>query len=89
MAIAFSYSYGCEPVNVSMFREIIPEQDINYNDMRPRSDYIHWNAVIWVDRPLTLWIFQTLLSILSLSEALLLVYLGYKRAPGNAPSSFC
>ncbi|GIY86221.1 hypothetical protein CEXT_417691 [Caerostris extrusa] len=34
--------YGCEPVNVSMFREIIPEQDINYNDMRPRSDYIHW-----------------------------------------------
>ncbi|GIX74011.1 potassium channel subfamily T member 1 [Caerostris darwini] len=70
--------YGCEPVNVSMFREIIPEQDINYNDMRPRSDYIHWNAVIWVDRPLTLWIFQTLLSILSLSEALLLVYLGYK-----------
>ncbi|GFQ72813.1 uncharacterized protein TNCT_392751, partial [Trichonephila clavata] len=48
--------YGCDPVNVTMF--MTPEQDISYNDMRPRTDYINWNAVIWVDRPLTLWIFQ-------------------------------
>ncbi|XP_055942486.1 potassium channel subfamily T member 1-like isoform X2 [Argiope bruennichi] len=70
--------YGCDPVNITIFRDITPEQEINYNDMRPRSNYINWNAVIWVDRPLTLWIFQTVLAIVSLSEALLLVYLGYK-----------
>ncbi|KAF8786962.1 Potassium channel subfamily T member 2 like protein [Argiope bruennichi] len=70
--------YGCDPVNITIFRDITPDQEINYNDMRPRSNYINWNAVIWVDRPLTLWIFQTVLAIVSLSEALLLVYLGYK-----------
>ncbi|GFY77920.1 uncharacterized protein TNIN_345181 [Trichonephila inaurata madagascariensis] len=32
--------YGCDPVNVTMF--MTPEQDISYNDMRPRTDYINW-----------------------------------------------
>ncbi|GBN55915.1 hypothetical protein AVEN_209871-1 [Araneus ventricosus] len=50
--------YGCDPVNVTIFRDLTPEQEISYNDMRPRTNYINWNAVVWVDRPLTLWIFQ-------------------------------
>ncbi|CAH1101513.1 unnamed protein product [Psylliodes chrysocephalus] len=39
---------------------------------------INWDAILWVNRPLELYIVQVILAIISLSEALLLAYLGYK-----------
>ncbi|XP_054711041.1 potassium channel subfamily T member 1-like [Uloborus diversus] len=66
--------YGCEAQNVTMF--FTPETP--YENSGPTSYYINWNAVLWVDRPLGLWIVQMVLSIVSLTQALLLVYLGYK-----------
>jgi len=39
---------------------------------------INWDAILWVSRPLELWVFQVILAIVSLTEALLLAYLGYK-----------
>ncbi|KAG8180934.1 hypothetical protein JTE90_013940 [Oedothorax gibbosus] len=66
--------YGCDPRN----NTVVLSPEVNLADFRPRAESINWNAIIWVDRPLTLWIFQMVLSMLSLSEAILLVYLGYK-----------
>jgi potassium channel subfamily T protein 1 len=39
---------------------------------------INWDAILWVNRPLALWVIQVILAIISLTEALLLAYLGYK-----------
>ncbi|KAJ8977452.1 hypothetical protein NQ317_002567, partial [Molorchus minor] len=39
---------------------------------------INWDAILWVNRPLELWVVQVILAIISLTEALLLAYLGYK-----------
>lgn len=39
---------------------------------------INWDAILWVNRPLELWVVQVVLAIISLTEALLLAYLGYK-----------
>lgn len=33
---------------------------------------------MWVSRPLELWIVQVILAVISLTEALLIAYLGYK-----------
>ncbi|GFY59024.1 potassium channel subfamily T member 1, partial [Trichonephila inaurata madagascariensis] len=42
-------------------------------------------AILWVDRPLALWGVQVSLSVISLLEALLIAYLGYK---GNVWQQF-
>lgn len=39
---------------------------------------INWDAILWVNRPLELWVVQVILAMVSLVEALLLAYLGYK-----------
>lgn len=39
---------------------------------------INWDAIMWVNRPLELWVVQTILALISLTEALLIAYLGYK-----------
>ena len=39
---------------------------------------INWDAITWVDRPPELWAVQLFLAIISLTEALLIAYLGYK-----------
>jgi potassium channel subfamily T protein 1 len=39
---------------------------------------INWEAILWVNRSLSLWVIQVILAIISLTEALLLAYLGYK-----------
>lgn len=39
---------------------------------------INWDAIVWVNRPLELWFLQFILAVISLSETLLLAYLGYK-----------
>jgi potassium channel subfamily T protein 1 len=51
---------------------------------------INWEAILWVNRPLALWVIQVILAIISLTEALLLAYLGYKvRLLLFMNSSFC
>lgn len=42
------------------------------------NPYIHWEAILWVDRSFTLWIIQVVLAVISLTETLILLYLGYK-----------
>ncbi|XP_072567923.1 potassium channel subfamily T member 2-like isoform X2 [Paramormyrops kingsleyae] len=37
-----------------------------------------WSLILWVDRPLPLWVLQVLVAFISLSETMLLVYLSYK-----------
>jgi potassium channel subfamily T protein 1 len=39
---------------------------------------INWDAILWVNRSLSLWVIQVILAMISLTEALLLAYLGYK-----------
>jgi potassium channel subfamily T protein 1 len=39
---------------------------------------INWEAILWVNRSLSLWVIQVILAVISLTEALLLAYLGYK-----------
>lgn len=39
---------------------------------------INWDAIVWVDRHVVLWVIQFMLASVSLTEALLLAYLGYK-----------
>ncbi|XP_037082351.1 potassium channel subfamily T member 1-like [Pollicipes pollicipes] len=67
-------SYGCDALNRSKFqtqRNLTKEQFMD-------SPSINWAAIWWVDRRLELWITQTGLALISLSEALLLAYLTYK-----------
>ncbi|XP_037069700.1 potassium channel subfamily T member 1-like [Pollicipes pollicipes] len=66
--------YGCDALNRSKFqtqRNLTKEQFMD-------SPSINWAAIWWVDRRLELWITQTGLALISLSEALLLAYLTYK-----------
>jgi len=39
---------------------------------------INWDAILWVNRPIELWVVQVVLAVISLVESLLLTYLGYK-----------
>lgn len=39
---------------------------------------INWEAILWVNRPTVLWAVQLILALVSLTEAVLLTYLGYK-----------
>ncbi|KAL1518385.1 hypothetical protein ABEB36_002016 [Hypothenemus hampei] len=39
---------------------------------------INWDAILWVNRPLELWVVQVILAVVSLIESVLLAYLGYK-----------
>lgn len=67
-------SYGCTPGNKSEFlaSRHLTEEEFQENPT------INWDAIIWVNRPLELWFIQLILAMVSLTEALLLAYLGYK-----------
>lgn len=39
---------------------------------------INWDAIWWVNRPTALWAVQLVLALISLTETLLIAYLGYK-----------
>ncbi|XP_076316319.1 potassium channel subfamily T member 2-like isoform X2 [Tachypleus tridentatus] len=64
--------YGCPEANITSEGEV--SHDFN---TRPNG-HVNWVAILWVDRPLPLWGIQVALSVICLSEALLLAYLGYK-----------
>ncbi|XP_043467887.1 potassium channel subfamily T member 2 isoform X14 [Leptopilina heterotoma] len=70
----FAACYGCTAGNKSEFlvsRHLTGEE---FQD----NPTINWDAILWVRRPLELWIVQVILAIISLTETLLLAYLGYK-----------
>ncbi|XP_043278096.1 potassium channel subfamily T member 2 isoform X4 [Venturia canescens] len=66
--------YGCQAGNKS---EILASQSLTEEEFRENST-INWDAILWVRRPLELWVVQVILAMVSLTEALLLAYLGYK-----------
>ncbi|XP_039287560.1 potassium channel subfamily T member 2-like isoform X15 [Nilaparvata lugens] len=67
-------SYGCLPSNKSEFlaSHNLTEEAFQENPI------INWDAIMWVQRPVGLWVVQVILASISLTEALLLAYLGYK-----------
>ncbi|XP_045784484.1 potassium channel subfamily T member 1 isoform X6 [Maniola jurtina] len=66
--------YGCKPGNKTEF-----EYSANLTEEEfQEHPIINWDGIIWVNRPLYLWGVQAVLAMISLSEAILLVYLGYK-----------
>jgi hypothetical protein len=68
------FSYGCQPGNKSAYivSSNLTEEEFQENPI------INWEAILWVNRWLSLWVIQVILAIISLTEALLLAYLGYK-----------
>lgn len=67
-------SYGCTPGNKT---EFLVSQNLTEEEFQEHPT-INWDAILWVRRPLELWVVQVILAIVSLTEALLLAYLGYK-----------
>ncbi|XP_011298769.1 potassium channel subfamily T member 1 [Fopius arisanus] len=70
----FASCYGCTPGNKS---DILASQMLTEEEFQDHST-INWDAILWVRRPLELWVVQVILAMVSLAEALLLAYLGYK-----------
>ncbi|GLV33936.1 slowpoke 2 [Carabus blaptoides fortunei] len=70
----YAACYGCQPGNKSDFFESANLTDEKFQE----NPIINWDAIWWVNRPLELWIVQVVLAMISLTEALLLAYLGYK-----------
>ncbi|XP_055918281.1 potassium channel subfamily T member 2 isoform X27 [Eupeodes corollae] len=70
----FATCYGCLPSNKTEFLESahLTEEEFQENPI------INWEAILWVNRPTILWAAQLILALVSLTEAFLLTYLGYK-----------
>ncbi|XP_078048747.1 slowpoke 2 isoform X2 [Augochlora pura] len=70
----YAACYGCTPGNKT---EFLVSQNLTEEEFQDHPT-INWDAILWVRRPLELWVVQVILAIVSLTEALLLAYLGYK-----------
>ncbi|XP_024939227.1 potassium channel subfamily T member 2 isoform X3 [Cephus cinctus] len=70
----FATCYGCIPGNKT---EFLASQNLTEEEFQEHPT-INWDAIVWVRRPLELWVVQVILAMVSLTEALLLAYLGYK-----------
>ncbi|XP_018404844.1 PREDICTED: potassium channel subfamily T member 2 [Cyphomyrmex costatus] len=70
----FAACYGCIPGNKT---EFLASQNLTEEEFQEHPT-INWDAILWVRRPLELWVVQVILAMVSLTEALLLAYLGYK-----------
>ncbi|XP_025993690.1 potassium channel subfamily T member 2 isoform X4 [Solenopsis invicta] len=70
----YAACYGCQPGNKS---EFLASQNLTEEEFQEHPT-INWDAILWVRRPLELWVVQVILAMVSLTEALLLAYLGYK-----------
>ncbi|XP_037044473.1 potassium channel subfamily T member 2 isoform X7 [Bradysia coprophila] len=70
----FATCFGCTVGNKTEFFEsaTLTEEEFQENPI------INWDAILWVNRPVELWAVQLVLALISLTEALLLTYLGYK-----------
>lgn len=68
------YSFGCTPGNKTEFLESATLTEEEFQE-RP---IINWDAILYVSRPTELWAVQLVLALISLTEAMLITYLGYK-----------
>lgn len=68
------FSYGCKVSNKTEFLDSakLTEEEFQENPI------INWDAILWVNRSTELWAVQLVLALVSLTEALLIAYLGYK-----------
>ncbi|XP_046141452.1 potassium channel subfamily T member 2 isoform X3 [Osmia bicornis bicornis] len=71
----YAACYGCTPGNKT---EFLASQNLTEEEFQEHPT-INWDAILWVRRSLELWVVQVILAIVSLTEALLLAYLGYKQ----------
>jgi len=69
-----SFSYGCEMGNKSQYLAAYEKTPQQFMD----NPIIHWEAILWIQRPTALWIIEIIFAMISLSETLLLAYLSYK-----------
>lgn len=67
-------SYGCTVGNKT---EFLASADLTEEEFQ-ENPIINWDAILWVNRPVELWGVQLVLALISLTEALLITYLGYK-----------
>ncbi|XP_055379689.1 potassium channel subfamily T member 1 isoform X5 [Condylostylus longicornis] len=70
----FATCSGCSPNNKSEFLASAKLTEEAFQE----NPIINWDAILWVNRPTVLWAVQLILALVSLTEALLLTYLGYK-----------
>ncbi|XP_068083446.1 potassium channel subfamily T member 2 [Anabrus simplex] len=70
----YATCYMCQAGNKTIYIESRNLTDEEFQE----NPIINWDAIWWVRRTLLLWIIQVILAIISLTEALLLAYLGYK-----------
>ncbi|XP_055627158.1 potassium channel subfamily T member 2 isoform X5 [Toxorhynchites rutilus septentrionalis] len=70
----FATCYGCKVANKTEFLDSakLTEEEFQENPI------INWDAILWVNRSTELWAVQLVLALISLTEALLIAYLGYK-----------
>ncbi|KAL7736228.1 hypothetical protein ACLKA6_002907 [Drosophila palustris] len=70
----FITCYGCEVANKT---EFIISAKLTEEEFQEHP-IINWDAILWVNRPTVLWVLQLLLAMVSLTQSLVLTYLGYK-----------
>ncbi|XP_052842514.1 potassium channel subfamily T member 2 isoform X6 [Drosophila gunungcola] len=70
----FITCYGCEVGNKT---EFIISAKLTEEEFQEQP-IINWDAILWVNRPTVLWVLQLLLAMVSLTQSLVLTYLGYK-----------
>ncbi|KAM7342550.1 slowpoke 2 isoform 6-T6 [Cochliomyia hominivorax] len=70
----YATCYGC---NVSNKTEFLASAELTEEEFQ-ENPIINWEAILWVNRPTVLWAVQLILALVSLTEAVLLTYLGYK-----------
>lgn len=78
------YSFGCTAGNKTEFLESATLTEEEFQE-RP---IINWDAILYVNRPTELWAVQLILALISLTEAMLLTYLGYKVSNRRLSLSF-
>uniref|UniRef100_A0A4Y0BGZ7 RCK N-terminal domain-containing protein n=1 Tax=Anopheles funestus TaxID=62324 RepID=A0A4Y0BGZ7_ANOFN len=67
-------TYGCKVGNKTEFLWSATRTEEAFQE----DPIINWDAILWVNRPTELWAVQLVLALVSLTEALLMAYLGYK-----------
>ncbi|XP_050093222.1 potassium channel subfamily T member 2 isoform X13 [Anopheles aquasalis] len=70
----YATCYGCKVGNKSEFIVSAGRTEEAFQE----NPIINWDAILWVNRPNELWAVQLVLALISLTEALLMAYLGYK-----------
>ena len=74
MKCLLTCSYECEVGNKTEYLVAYEKTPQQFQD----NPIIHWEAIIWIYRPMFLWIIEIFFAVISLTEALLVAYLSYK-----------